>query len=326
MGYKSVQMKEHMETQKQTNNSIIRELRDIWAQAKKPSEEYFTPFLPRNLNFDGRDELLRDFVSKFSKETLAIPNLDVSTIVQAFKMGLKKDTPFYDDLVMNHYRNMDEARNKALRFIRLEEDRMIQQRLDGSNNYNQPNRESASSKPYRPKPYSKNDRVNVARWPRKNEKNGAWKDKSKWCAFHEDFGYMTEDCIALRKENNYLLSKGHLKELLGKKNQNGDPEKDPKRAKSPSGAMIVNIISGGSDICGTSYIAARRSAKVAKAEKPEGPTKMMNMPRECEVTFDYEDINNIQDSHHDGLVITLYMSNCFVRRILVDNGSSVNII
>ena len=56
-----------------------------------------------------------------------------------------------------------------------------------------------------------------ARWPRKNEKATSWKDKSKWCTYHEDFGHLTDECIALRKEIGYLLSKCHLKELLCRK-------------------------------------------------------------------------------------------------------------
>ena len=50
-----------------------------------------------------------------------------------------------------------------------------------------------------------------ARWPRKGEKSTAWQDKSKWCAYSEDFGHITKDCIALRKEISYLLGKGYLK-------------------------------------------------------------------------------------------------------------------
>lgn len=46
-------------------------------------------------------------------------------VVQAFKIGLPKDSPFYKDLVMNPYRNINEVKNKALSFIRMEEDRMI---------------------------------------------------------------------------------------------------------------------------------------------------------------------------------------------------------
>ena len=43
-------------------------------------------------------------------------------------------------------------------------------------------------------------------------------------------------------------------------------------------------------------------------------------------SFDDQDRDRVQDPHHDGLVITLFVSNHFVRMILIDNGSSVNII
>ena len=62
-------------------------------------------------------ESLREFITRFGKEALDIPNLDVTTAVQAFKMGLQKDSPFYQELVMNPCRNLDEVRNRALRFI-----------------------------------------------------------------------------------------------------------------------------------------------------------------------------------------------------------------
>ena len=45
-----------------------------------------------------------------------------------------------------------------------------------------------------------------------------------------------------------------------------------------------------------------------------------------EITFDKKDRKNVQDPHHDGFVITLYIVNHFVRRILVNGGSSINII
>ncbi|KAJ0898693.1 putative retrotransposon gag domain-containing protein [Helianthus annuus] len=229
----------------------------------------------------GPQESLRDYVNKFSRESLDIPHLDVATSVQAFKMGLQRDSQFYQDLVMNPCRNLDEARNRALRYIRLEDDKKMQEKMNASSTYESTNRKSESShKPYRSRPYDKNEnkRVNVvqdedpeeypelseycfsvnipelmyamqglgdkARWPRKNQQKADWKDKSKWCAFHEDFGHVTEDCIALRKEISYLLSKGYLKDLLGRKRNKGqDTEKDPERAASPpADAKIINFI------------------------------------------------------------------------------------
>ncbi|XP_076881130.1 uncharacterized protein LOC143529171 [Bidens hawaiensis] len=99
-----------------------------------------------------------------------------------------------------------------------------------------------------------------ARWPRKNEKAPPPKDKSKWCVFHEDFSHITEDCIALRKEISYLLSKGYLKELFErKKSRNQDPNQVPKKAAPPPpDAQVINMIFGGYDICGTSYSAAKK--------------------------------------------------------------------
>ncbi|KAI3824953.1 hypothetical protein L1987_06426 [Smallanthus sonchifolius] len=237
--------------------------------------------------------------------------------------------------------------------------------MDAPTSYNQPNRktESVPFKPYRSKPYSKldNHRINVveddedeeprlseycfsiytmallfamqdlgekARWPRKLEKSTGWKDKSKWCAFHEDFDHVTEDCNSLRKEMSYLLSKGHLKEFLGKRREKAqDHVRIQKRATSPlPDAKVINFISGGSDICGTSYSAAKRNAKEAKTEKGDRPTKTSTLTEKKVISFDEEDINNVQDPHHDSLVITLYIANHFIRKILIDGGSSLNII
>jgi hypothetical protein len=313
----------------------------------------------------NQNESLRDFVNRFSKEALDIPSLDMPTAVEAFKRGLYGDTSFYSDLVMNPCRNLDEVRTKALRFIRLEEDKKIQQRIEGSS-YDSPNRKAESQpKNFRAKPYFRNDdkKVNLvgddvdeedypkisdycfsattseliyamqglgekARWPRKNDKNPGFKDKSKWCAFHEDFGHTTEDCYALRKEISHLLSKGYLKEFLGrKKNKNQDPEQNPERASSPPpNASIIHFISGGSDICGTSYSTAKRHAKESKSEKGDRPTKRVTLVEGKTISFDEDDMTGVQDPHHDGLVITLYVANHFVRRILIDGGSSVNII
>jgi len=110
--------------------------------------------------------------------------------------------------------------------------------------------------------YAMKDLGGKARWPRKDNQTG-WKDKSKWCAFHKDFSHVTKDCIALRKEIAYLLSKGHVKDLLGKKKPRiQDGTNIPERAASPpKDAGIINFISRGSDICGTSYSAAKRHAR-----------------------------------------------------------------
>lgn len=58
----------------------------------------------------------------------------------------------------------------------------------------------------------------------------------------------------------------------------------------------------------------------------ESPQKNISMENSKEIIFDEQDRENINDLHHDGLVINLYIINHFIRRILVDRGSSVNIL
>ncbi|KAI3827717.1 hypothetical protein L1987_01800 [Smallanthus sonchifolius] len=145
-----------------------------------------------------------------------------------------------------------------------------------------------------------------ARWPRKNEKSTGWKDKSKWCAFHEDFGHVTEDCIALQKEISYLLSKGHLTEFLGKRrDKTKDHDRIPQRVTSP-------------------LPDAKRNTKEVK--KGDRPTKTSTLTEKKVISFDEGDRDDVHDPHHDGLVIALYIANLFIHKILIDGGSSVNII
>ncbi|XP_076923814.1 uncharacterized protein LOC143586073 [Bidens hawaiensis] len=134
--------------------------------------------------------------------------------------------------------------------------------------------------------------------------------------------------IAEVPEIGYLLSKGYLKELLGRdKNKNQDPVKIPERAPSPPPrAMVVSFISGGSDICGSSYFAAKKCSKLMKMDNGERPLRTSTLTTQRIISFDEGDRCDLVDPNHNALVITLGIANCFVRRILVDGGSSVNII
>ncbi|XP_035842183.1 uncharacterized protein LOC118488879 [Helianthus annuus] len=167
-----------------------------------------------------------------------------------------------------------------------------------------------------------------ARWPRKSDKPATTKDKSKWCAYHEDFGHLTDECIALRKGIGYLLSKGYLKELFGrKKSRIQDSEKVLEKVPPPpADDQIIYFISGGSDICGTSFPAAKRHAKKTKMENGDRHIRTSVLTQEKDISFDEDNQVDIQDPRHDSVVITLFISNHFIHRILIDGGSSVNII
>lgn len=43
------------------------------------------------------------------------------------------------------------------------------------------------------------------------------RDKSKFCGFHQDYDYMIENCIQLKREIEKLIRYGHLKEYISER-------------------------------------------------------------------------------------------------------------
>ena len=165
----------------------------------------------------------------------------------------------------------------------------------------------------------------IIRWPRKNERSGRDKDLSKFCEFHKDHGHVTNSCVALRKEIAWLLSKGHLQDLLPA--SVGIPKasnvQTANRPPSPVFARVVNVISGGSSVCGTTYSSAKRHER---RNTLTGPGPLAARSPSQAIIFDDSDDRWAIGPHHDSLVISLMIGSCQVKRVLVDTGSSTNIL
>ncbi|XP_021864820.2 uncharacterized protein [Spinacia oleracea] len=179
----------------------------------------------------------------------------------------------------------------------------------------------------------------TVRWPRKSDRPDSMKDMSKWCDFHRDNGHKTEECISLKKEVAFLLKRGHLKELLSDKGKETfnkeqtaqlDPTTSSDRPDPPTFNKVVNIISGGSDICGLTSSAAKKFNRGESGAVEEGQTEdeiVLNKSLTAmAITFDDSDSVDTQREHHDGLVMSLPIGNALIKRILVDNESSANVL
>nr|XP_043619676.1 uncharacterized protein LOC122591474 [Erigeron canadensis] len=199
----------------------------------------------------GNNESLGSYLDRFLEKSFPILDLEITSAVHAFHMGLHSDSPLYDDLSENPCRSLLEARIRGSRYAE-EEDRMW---IKSKSAYDHPNRKlkTSSSKSFRAKPYSRFDDHRVddvdkekeneeypriidyhfsvdisslifaiyelgdkVRWPRAKNKNPKWSGKPDWCAFHKDFSHMTKDSLSLRKEVIILVSKVYLDEILNR--------------------------------------------------------------------------------------------------------------
>ena len=57
------------------------------------------------------------------------------------------------------------------------------------------------------------------RWPSQIRSNPTKRDNIGYCEFHRDYGHLTDDCIQLRKEIEYLIRCGYLRRFIASEGQ-----------------------------------------------------------------------------------------------------------
>ena len=84
------------------------------------------------------------------------------------------------------------------------------------------------------------------------------------------------------------------------------------------------IVRGGS--IGQSSRSRKTYLKVVQNVQLSGRSRKTSTPDEQAITFTDEDASRIHHPHDDAIVITLIIVDYSTRRVLVDNGSSVDIL
>ncbi|XP_038701920.1 uncharacterized protein LOC119998656 [Tripterygium wilfordii] len=293
------------------------------------------------------EKLIETFMVQFSRTT-----------IQALRSCLLPDGEFYKELTKCDVRSYEEALMKATVFVRWEEDARRKpvnppkeekredkrprkdQSTFGEPSSNWRSRKSGASDyakncPEYPLKIHQVEAVQVlkkmgseVKWPPKKETEG-WKDPKKWCDFHQDIGHTTLDCRGLRYEVDYLLKRGHLRELLSErgraiweKRKVDDPEALP---PPPPVTQTYCVISGGSEISGLSHTSAKKHEKEAANPAARMARSFGTFTNQVMVFAD-DEATQLLHPHHDALVLTLQVANINLKRILIDNGSSANVL
>ncbi|XP_070011112.1 uncharacterized protein [Nicotiana sylvestris] len=126
----------------------------------------------------------------------------------------------------------------------------------------------------------------------------------------------------LQSEVDNLLKQGYLTELFTKKSKEAYMKNRQVLPKPPSPKRTVNVISGGEDI---NCVTCTASNKVSKVTITYGKRVRQVLEEEI-ITFDDADADGVLCTHNDALVISLLVHDTNTKRVLIDPGSSVNII
>ncbi|XP_070003459.1 uncharacterized protein [Nicotiana sylvestris] len=160
------------------------------------------------------------------------------------------------------------------------------------------------------------------RWPKEMRSNPNRRNPDHWCEFHNDHEHKTLEYRFLQSEVDHLLKQGYPTELFSEKGKQAYMKNRQEPPKPPSPKRTVNVISGGEDIHGITYTA---SNKVSKVTITHGKRVRQVLENES-ISFDDTDTEGIITLHNDALVISLLVYDTNVKRVLIDPGSSVNII
>ncbi|XP_074346155.1 uncharacterized protein LOC141684918 [Apium graveolens] len=129
---------------------------------------------------------------------------------------------------------------------------------------------------------------------------------NRQCDYHETHGHKTENCLSLKYFIENQVKKGNLNKYLVRDNNNRGEGK--KRGKN-----IVNVVLGGS-------YSPPRSPDFGKEV-----LLIQSLP-DMVISFSNKDYKGVNPRHTAALVVTLDIFDNEVRRMLIDNGFSVNIL
>ena len=175
------------------------------------------------------------------------------------------------------------------------------------------------------------------RWPTQMNSNPNTRDNTKYCEFHRDYGNRMDDCIQLKREIEYLIRRGYLRRFISPENQaqsqaqnTGPTQQLPPRQMTTQHQQSlgeIQVIFGGFAGGGESSSARKAHLRSIRSVEIGEIQTVSKLPwLDTSITFSDSDLEGCQHPHDDSLVVRAVVVNKTVHRILIDNGSSDDII
>ncbi|XP_070004328.1 uncharacterized protein [Nicotiana sylvestris] len=159
-----------------------------------------------------------------------------------------------------------------------------------------------------------------ASWPRPVQSDPSQRNHNLVCEFHSTYGHRTEDCQQLREEVARLLGKDHLQEFLSDRAKNQFQEREvTKKNETDEPQHVIHMIFGGIDAPQEPMV-RRTKISITREKRTQG-----YIPEDA-LTFRDKDIEALSQPHNDALVILFLVNTFKIKRVLVDQGRSANII
>uniref|UniRef100_A0A2N9II83 Uncharacterized protein n=1 Tax=Fagus sylvatica TaxID=28930 RepID=A0A2N9II83_FAGSY len=296
------------------------------------------------LNIRQREgESLRSYVQRFNKEAVQIDEPNEYVALTAFNAGLLKGD-FLFQLCKDPPKSMSELMYEAQKFINAEDafqardEFLSRKRKEPEDRRFDSSRNKSSRQDY-PKIREEEHKLIQdnpdIKWPGKLRSDPTKRSKDLYCRFHRDHGHTTEDCFALKQQIEALIRQGKLGKFVRqdkpevrheprppRQDENKDRQEDRPRDIIGEIRTIVGGLASGGASRSSRKAYARQAHNILVTQRSRKSLKMDDQV----ISFSEDDARNIHHPHDDALVVTLTIAGFLTRRVLVDNGSSADII
>ncbi|XP_057437638.1 uncharacterized protein LOC130729814 [Lotus japonicus] len=179
--------------------------------------------------------------------------------------------------------------------------------------------------------------ANTIRFPKQPKRPPSNVDRNKWCEYHRIAGHNTDDCFTLKKEIEALIKAGYMRQLEGRKESDGAgtstkrdetgkeiEETEPKKqAGGETKGRIHSIFEGFRGGGMTNSSRKRYVHSINAVYANDWGSWGINQP---DITFTIRDFEGVQPHEDDPIVVMLKIADYEIERVLLDQGSSADLI
>ncbi|KAL5544571.1 hypothetical protein UlMin_008355 [Ulmus minor] len=187
--------------------------------------------------------------------------------------------------------------------------------------------------------YSENEHLGIFTIPPNIRTPANRRDNTKYCRFRRDIGHTIEEYRVLKDEVERLIRRGQLRNYVRGDNPQPCPQaqenqqhaqENQQPAQEGEDIEVRTIIggpaTGDTNQARKNYACQARSApfphQVNLAEHRDKVSRLSNDP----IIFIKEEANGLWHPHKDAIVVSLKIAGRKVYKILIDNGSSADIL
>ncbi|KAL0398236.1 UNVERIFIED_CONTAM: hypothetical protein Sradi_2166900 [Sesamum radiatum] len=163
----------------------------------------------------------------------------------------------------------------------------------------------------------------------KDERQPQRLKSDKYCRFHRDRGHTTEECHHLKNEIEKLIQRGYLRQYVnqGQSSQRQAPTDPANKRRQPPDSWSYRRDFGGASR-GRLRQRKESPSSSSQGEPMANPhtSPQFDSEQQEEISFSRQDLDPKRNQNNDALVISATLSNFWVKKVLVDSGSSADII